>query len=272
MEKFNQTVATAQDLFTKFGLSLIAAIAILVVGIWAAKLVKRLLKRLMQRQSIDPTLLSFVSNLAYYTILAFVAIAALNQLGVQTASFIAILGAAGLAVGLALQGSLENFAAGVLMIIFRPFCVGDFIEAGGVSGTVEEIQLFTTTLRTLDNRLAIVPNAKLGRDTIINYTANATRRIDLIIGVSYETDLSQAKRAIYEELAKDSRILKDPAPFVGVFELGDSSVNLAVRPWVAPADYWSVYFDLHETIKNRLDLEGIVIPYPQRDIHLYQRN
>ncbi len=226
----------------------------------------------MKRQSIDPTLLSFVSNLAYWTFLAFVAIAVLNQLGVQTASFIAVLGAAGLAVGLALQGSLENFVAGVLMIIFRLFCVGDFIEGAGVSGTVEEIQLFTTTLRTLDNRLAIVPNAKLGRDTIINYTAKATRQIDLIIGVSYKTDLSQAKQALYAELAKDDRILKDPVPFVGVFELGDSSVDLAVRPWVASADYWNVYFDLHEAIKNRLDAEGIVIPYPQREIHLYQRN
>jgi len=195
-------------------------------------------------------------------------IAALGQLGIQTTSFIAILGAAGLAVGLALQGSLANFAAGFLMIIFRPFRVGDFIEGAGVAGVVESIQIFTTTLRTGDNKTIIIPNAKLSGDNIINYSAKETRRVDMTVGVAYDADLSKVKHVLNDIIAKESRIHADPAPQVAVAELADSSVNFVVRVWTNTADYWGVKFDITETIKNRFDEEGIGIPFPQRDIHI----
>jgi small conductance mechanosensitive channel len=201
-------------------------------------------------------------------LLAFVVVAALGQLGIQTTSFIAILGAAGLAIGLALQGSLANFAAGFLMIIFRPFKVGDFIEGAGVAGVVEEIQVFTTTLKTGDNKIIIVPNAKLSGDNIINYSAQETRRVDMTVGVSYSADLSKVREVLLDIISKEARILPEPAPLVAVAELADSSVNFVVRVWTKTGDYWGVKFDMTETIKNRFDAEGIGIPFPQRDIHI----
>jgi small conductance mechanosensitive channel len=209
-----------------------------------------------------------VSNIAYIALLAFVVVAALGQLGIQTTSFIAILGAAGLAIGLALQGSLANFAAGFLMIIFRPFKVGDFIEGAGVAGVVEEIQVFTTTLKTGDNKIIIVPNAKLSGDNIINYSAQETRRVDMTVGVSYSADLSKVREVLLDIISKEARILPEPAPLVAVAELADSSVNFVVRVWTKTGDYWGVKFDMTETIKNRFDAEGIGIPFPQRDIHI----
>jgi small conductance mechanosensitive channel len=202
--------------------------------------------------------------------MAFVIIAALGQLGVQTASLVAVLGAAGLAVGLALQGSLANFAAGLLLIIFKPFKVGDFIEGGGVSGVVEEVGIFTTMMNSPDNKKLVVPNAKMTSDNIVNYTAKQVRRVDLVAGVSYRDDLDKVKRVLGEILAADSRILKDPAPTVGVLALAESSVNLAVRPWVKTADYWDVFFATQESIKKRFDAEGISIPFPQQDVHLHK--
>jgi small conductance mechanosensitive channel len=224
----------------------------------------------MTKNKLDTTIVGFAKNLLYISLLTFIVLAALGQLGIQTTSFMAVLGAAGLAVGLALQGSLANFAAGVLMIIFRPFSVGDFIEGAGVAGTVEEIQIFTTRLNTPDNKVIIVPNAKLTADNITNYSAKDTRRVDLVAGIGYEDDIDKTKAILTDLLAADERVLSDPAPTIGVVELADSSVNIVVRPWVKSADYWKVYFELTEQIKKRFDAEGISIPFPQRDIHVYE--
>ena len=259
-----------QEVVTLYGLKIVAAILIFIVGRWVARGLKRLVVRAMKKANVDETLISFVGNLTYVALLAFVVIAAINQLGVQTTSFIAILGAAGLAIGLALQGSLANFAAGVLMIIFRPFKAGDYIEAAGVAGVVEKIEIFTTKLKTPDNKAIIVPNAKIMGDNITNYSAKTERRVDMIIGVSYGDDLKKVRQVLEEVLANESRVMKEPAPTIGVLELGDNSVNFAVRPWVKTEDYWGAYFDLTETIKRRFDEEGISIPFPQRDVHLYE--
>jgi len=263
-------VPKIQEFSAMFGLKIISAILILVVGRWAAKAVRRTTEKLMMRSKTDPTLVTFVGNLIYIALLTFVVLAALAHLGIQTTSFIAVIGAAGLAVGLALQGSLANFAAGVLMMIFRPFQAGDFIEGGGVAGTVEEIQIFTTQLRTPDNKTIIIPNAKITGDNITNYTKKESRRVDLVIGVAYRDDIEKVKRVLSDVLKNDERVLADPPPTIAVLELGDNSVNFAVRPWVKTADYWNVYFDTTERIKKRFDAEGISIPFPQRDVHLFQ--
>ncbi|MBN1332773.1 MAG: mechanosensitive ion channel [Synergistales bacterium] len=264
-----QIVVKVQEWIALYGLKAIAALVILVFGRLVAKALRATIKRVLQKGKVDDTLVLFTSSVSYVAIMAFVIIAALGQLGIQTTSFVAILGAAGLAVGLALQGSLANFAAGVLMIIFKPFKVGDYIEGGGVSGTVEEIGIFTTELKSPDNRKIIVPNAKMTSDNIVNYTAKDTRRIDIVAGVSYGDDLDKVKRVLEGILASDERILKDPAPTIGVLALADSSVNLAVRPWVRTSDYWDVYFATQESIKKSFDAEGISIPFPQQDIHIH---
>lgn len=267
MEKVLETI---WELTTLYGIKLVAALAIFIVGRWVAKLLRRVIQRLMEKSEVDPTIGQFVGNLSYIGLLAFVIIAALGQIGIQTTSFIAVLGAAGLAVGLALQGSLSNFAAGFLMIIFRPFRVGDYIEGAGVAGTVEEIQIFTTTLKTPDNKTVIIPNAKLTGDNIVNWTVKGTRRVDLVMGIGYDDDIDKARQVMTDILAKEERILKDPAPQIALAELADSSVNFVVRPWVKAGDYWAVYFDLTEGIKKAFDREGISIPYPQRDVHVYE--
>jgi small conductance mechanosensitive channel len=263
-------VAKLQGWSEVFGLKILTAILIVVVGRWVARFIRNTTEKMMTRSNVDAALVSFVGNLIYVSLLTFVILAALAQLGIQTTSFIAVIGAAGLAVGLALQGSLANFAAGVLMLIFRPFGVGDFIEGGGVTGIVEEIQIFTTQLRTPDNKTIIVPNAKITGDNITNYTRKENRRVDLVIGVSYQDDIENVKAVVADVLNGDERVLKDPAPTIAVLELGDSSVNFAVRPWVKTDDYWGVYFDTTEKIKKRFDAEGISIPFPQRDVHLYR--
>ena len=258
------------ELLTVYGIKVVAAIAIFVVGRWVAKAIVNFIKRLMTKSNTDETLVKFVGSLSYIALLAFVIIAALNQLGIQTTSFIAILGAAGLAIGLALQGSLGNFAAGVLMIIFKPFKVGDFIEGAGVAGTVEAIQIFTTQLKTPDNKTIIVPNAKMTGDNITNYTMKGTRRVDFVFGIGYEDDIDKARKVIEEIIAEDNRVLKDPAPMVAVSELADSSVNFVARAWTSADDYWGFYFDTMEKVKKQFDADGISIPYPQRDIHVYE--
>ncbi len=257
-------------LLTVWGIRVIAAVAIFIVGTWVAKLFRKIIGKVLVNRNVDPTIGSFVGNLAYYALLTFVVLAALGQLGIQTTSFIAIIGAAGLAVGLALQGSLANFAAGFLMIIFRPFKVGDVIEGAGTSGTVEKIQIFTTQLLTPDNKTVIVPNASLTAGNIVNYSTTGTRRVDMVFGIGYEDDIDKAKQIIAETIAEDERILKSPAPLVAISELADSSVNFVARPWTKTEDYWGVYFDLTETIKKRFDQAGISIPFPQRDVHVYE--
>ena len=253
-----------------YGVKILLAIVIFVIGRWVAKIFGNVTQRVMEKREVDETLRSFVGNLIYYTLLTFVVLAALSQLGIQTTSFIAIIGAAGLAVGLALQGSLANFAAGFLMILFRPFKVGDYIEGAGVAGTVESLQIFTTMLRTPDNKKVIIPNAGLTGGNIVNWSATGTRRVDMVFGIGYGDDIDKAKQIISETLAADDRVLKDPAPQVALSELADSSVNFIARPWVKTGDYFGVLFDTTETVKKRFDAEGISIPFPQRDVHIYQ--
>ncbi len=249
--------------------SIVYAIIILGIGFWGGKVVSHMVRNLMERRDVDRALTGFVGNLIYAAIATFAAIAALNKLGIQTTSLIAIVGAAGLAIGLALKDSLGNFAAGVMILIFRQFKAGDTIEAAGVLGTVETLNIFSTQLKTGDNKTIYVPNGKLLGDNIINYSAKPIRRVDLVIGVSYSSDLGHVKQVLTDILTHDDRILNDPEPTIGVLALADNSVNFAVRPWVASTDYWPVHFDLHARIKNRFDAEGIGIPFPQRDVHLY---
>jgi len=253
---------------TLYGLRAVGAIIILLLGIWLAKQLAAFLRRLLAAKEVEPTLVNFSCNLAYAALIAFVIIAALGQLGIQTASFIAVLGAAGLAVGLALQSSLSNFAAGVMILVFRPFKVGDVIEAAGVIGMVEDLQIFTSQLKTGDNKTVFIPNGKLLSDNVVNYSRKGTRRLDLVIGVSYSDDVRRVKQVLTELLAEDERILAEPAATVAVLEFGDNSVNFAVRPWVAVENYWDVHFATLERIKLRFDAEGISIPFPQRDVHL----
>jgi len=253
-----------------WGTKIILALVIFIVGRWIAKLLARALRRFMARGNVDSMLVKFLGNIAYAALLAVVVLAALEQLGVNTTSALAILGAAGLAVGLALKDSLSSFAAGVMLIIFRPFKEGDFIEAGGSSGVVEEIRIFHTVLKTGDNREITMPNSQIYSGTIINYSARETRRIDLVIGIGYGDDIKKARDIINGVLTDHSCVLKDPAPTVMLFELGESSVDFAVRPWVKSADYWMTRADLMEAIKTKFDQQGINIPYPQRDVHLYQ--
>ena len=251
-------------------INIISATVVLVAGIWAAKLIKKLVVSIMGKKEIEPMLISFASSITYIALIAFVIIAALGQLGIQTTSFIAIIGAAGLAIGLSLQASLSNFASGVMIIFFRPFKVGDFVEAGGVSGVVEGIQIFSTQMRTGDNKAIIVPNSSITNSNITNYSAKDERRVDLVFGIGYDDDIKQAKKVLQDIVKKEKRILKDPEPVIAVSELADSSVNFVVRPWVKTGDYWGVYFDLTEAVKLRFDKEGISIPYPQQDVHMHQ--
>ena len=258
------------ELLAFYGLKVIAAILIFVIGRWVALVVARIIKSVMVKRNTDKTLVAFVRNLSYVLLLTFVIIAALNQLGIQTASLIAIIGAAGLAIGLALQGSLANFAAGVLLIIFIPFKVGDFIDGGGASGVVEAIEIFTTQLKTPDNKTIIIPNAKMTGDNITNFTSKGTRRVDLVFGIGYDDDIDKARGIIKGIIDADERVLKEPESVILVSELADSSVNFTLRAWSSADDYWAVYFDTIEKVKKQFDAQGISIPFPQRDVHLYE--
>lgn len=255
-----------------FGLNLLAAIAIFIVGRIIVSIIMRGVKSLMDRVDFDPLLERFVSNIVRTLLNIFVILAALTKLGFEMTSVIAVLGAAGLAVGLALQGSLSNFASGVLIIVFRPYHEGDYVEAGGVSGSVQEVSIFNTILMTPDNRRVIVPNSAITSSAITNFSTQPTRRIDLVIGVGYDDDLKKAEQALREVVAADERILNEPATTIAVSELGDSSVNFVVRPWVNNSDYWPVRFAITRAIKDRLDADGISIPYPQRDVHVHQKS
>ena len=272
----NATEATVEladkikELVILYGLNLLAAIAIFVIGKWVAKLLRGVLVKMLQRGKVDETLIKFISNLAYSLLLVFVVIAAINRAGIQTTSLIAILGAAGLAIGMALQGSLSNFAAGVMLIIFRPFKVGDFVEGGGTAGTIEEIGIFTTVMKTADNKQIIIPNAAMSGGNITNYSAHSTRRVDVMACIGYDDDIDRAREILKSIIDADERVLKDPEPLIAVAELADSSVNLTVRVWVNSADYWGVTFHLNEQMKKKFDDNGISIPYPQQDVHMHQ--
>ncbi len=268
-EKMIEQVGT---LVITYGTKIVLALAVFIIGKWVAKRVTGFIERRMMASNIDVTISKFVKNILYYIFLTVIIIAALGQIGIQTASFVAIVGAAGLAVGLALQGSLANFAAGVLLILFRPIKVGDFVEVAGVAGVVNEISIFSTTLTTGDNKTIIVANSSVMGSNITNYSTQPTRRVDLVVGVSYDANIQQVKDELQALADADDRILKDPAVTIGVVELADSSVNLVFRPWVNSADYWGVHFDLHEKIKNRFDEVGIGIPYPTMDLNVAKTN
>lgn len=258
------------DLISLYALNLLWALLTFFIGKWLAKLAVTLTRKTLEAKKIDPTIISFLSNVLYAALMVIVVLMAADELGIETTSVIAVLGAATLAIGLALQGSLSNFASGVMLIVFRHFRVGDFIDAGGVMGIVEEIRIFDTTLRTPDNKGIIVPNGQILNGPITNFSAKDTRRMDLVIGVSYDDDVRHVKRVLTEIIEGEALVLKDPAPTIGLLEMADSSVNFAVRPWVKSADYWDVFWRLQETIKIRLDEEGITIPYPQQDVYLHK--
>ena len=255
-----------------YGLKIIGAIVIIVIGFWLAKTISKILKKVLLNKNFDPTLSKFITSIAKILLQIIVVLAALNTLNFQTTSLVAIIGAAGLAVGFALQGSLSNFASGVMLIIFRPIKVHDLITAAGETGFVEEIGVFTTTLKMVDNKTVIIPNSKLTGDNITNFTTKGTLRVDLTFGIGYGDDIDKARKSIKEVLDSDNRILKEPQPDILVSELGNSSVNFAVRPWCKVADYWGVYFGTTEAIKKKFDEQNISIPFPQRDVHLFQNS
>lgn len=259
----------ANQYLVPFAINIAIALVVFVVGRMIARGLVRLVDRLMERANVDASLRKFLRSLGYALLMMIVVIAALERLGVKTTAAIAVLGAAGLAVGLALQGSLGNFASGVMLIIFKPFRVGDFVVMAGQSGVVESIEIFNTVITTTDNRRIIIPNGQITSGVIENVTANDTRRVDMVFGIGYGDDIGKARDIIREVLAADPRILKDPEPVVAVSELGDSSVNFVVRPWCKTTDYWAVMFDAKENIKREFDKQGVSIPFPQRDVHLH---
>ena len=258
------------DFAVEFGPKLAAAVVTVFVGWIIARIVANVFRKLLRASRIDETLTAFTGHVVYGAIMAFAVVAGLGRLGVETTSFVAIIGAATFAVGFALQGSLSNFAAGVMMMIFRPLRVGDLVDAGGVHGIVEEIGIFATVINTLDNKRVIVSNASITDQNIVNYSANGKIRIDMVFGIGYGDDVDRARETLLSILQADQRVLADPAPAVELLELGDSSVNLACRPFVDPQHYWDVWFDTHRAVKKTFDAEGISIPFPQRDVHLFQ--
>ena len=270
MNQYTTYIEVAKEWFVANGPSMIAAIVIFILGRWLTKWVCFLIRKALTKSGMDVTLIRFLDKLIYYTLLIAVILAAADQVGIKTTSFLAILGAAGLAIGLALKDSLANFASGVMLILFQPFRVGDGITAAGVTGKVERVDIFSSVLLTPDNQKIIIPNSSITSDVIINITANSTRRIDLIIGIGYDDDIKFAKETIETIIKNDSRILTEPAPAIALGELGASSIDLVVRPWVKTEEYWDVRFDLVEAIKLTFDEKGISFPYPQQDVHMFQ--
>ncbi|MCH8492604.1 MAG: mechanosensitive ion channel [Idiomarina sp.] len=258
-----------QEAILLFAAKFFVAIGILVAGMIIARVLTNTMTRRLDKSKIDNAVVSFMAGIIRTIIIIAALLMALSHVGVQTTSFIAILGAAGLAIGLALQGSLSNFASGVLIMIYRPFKSGDYVEAGGVAGTVQRIELFTTVLKTPDNKMVVVPNSKITSSEITNYSQEPIRRVDMVIGVSYSADLKKTKEVLMQVITSDERTLQDPAPRVAVTALNDSSVDFIVRPWVNSGDYWPMYWDSMERIKNALDENDIGIPFPQMDVHLH---
>ena len=260
----------AIGLLSAWGISVIGAVALLIVGRFVAGWIRSSITKGLTRAGTDASLIPFFASMAYYVVLAVVLIAVLNLFGIETTSLIAVVGAAGLAVGLALQGTLSNFAAGVMLLIFRPIRVGDFVETCGFMGTIKEIAIFNTILTTGDNKTVILPNGAVSNGAITNFSAQDTRRVDIVFGVGYDADLKQAKEVLAGLIRADERILKDPEPLIVISALGDSAVDITTRSWVNSADYWAVYFELMENAKVAFDNAGINIPYPQTDVHLHQ--
>jgi len=274
MKNFLETFSGLLDpvmlgpMLLSWGGKLVAAALIVIAGRWVAKAVISWIRKAVSKAKVDSTLVQFLSSIAYVALMVVVVVSALGVLGIPTTSFLAVIGAAGLAVGLALRDSLSNFAAGVMLVLFRPFKVGDFVDTAGISGSVKSISIFNTVLKTPDNRVITVPNGLIYADTITNYSAEEKRRIDLVIGISYNDDIGRAKALIQGVLMQESRLLEEPPAAVFLLELGESSVNFAVRPWVRTADYWSVRGDLLESVKSVIEQNGLSMPYPQRDLHV----
>jgi small conductance mechanosensitive channel len=271
-ETLKQGLEAIVPYITRYGMQVLGAVIILILGKIASSIAAKMVRKAMTRAKADPALIGFLASGISIAILAFAVIAALAKFGVQTTSFIAVLGAAGLAVGLALQGSLSNFAAGVLILIFKPIRIGDLVEVAGKLGKVADIGIFVTTLNSLDNQKLIIPNSMVTGDVINNVNGNGTRRVDMMAGISYADDMNKAKAILEKILAEHPKVLKDPAPTVAVKELADSSVNFIVRPWCDGADYWTVWFDVTQRTKEEFDSAGISIPFPQTDVHLFQES
>lgn len=255
-----------------WGINILTALAIFIIGRWAIKIALKVARNVFEKTNMDDMLVNFILSIANAILLLFVIIAALSQLGVDTSSLVALIAAAGLAVGLALQNSLSNFAAGVMLIIFKPFKVGDFVQTAGEMGVIESVGIFTTNMKTGDNKEVIIPNGAIYGGSITNFSAKDTRRVDMVFGIGYDDDIRQAKALLEKIVNEDERVLKDPAPVVALSELGDSSVNFIVRPWVNSADYWAVLWDTNEKVKLAFDEANISIPYPQMDVHVNQQN
>lgn len=258
----------SQELLLEWAISIGMAILVFLVGRIVVNVITKIARHAMEKSGMDALLVNFVGSILRWVLMLFVIIAALEQLGVDTTSLVALLGAAGIAVGLALKDSLQNFASGVMLIVFRPFKNGDFVEAGGVTGVVEHIGIFTTLMKTGDNKEVIVPNGQVYGGTITNFSARETRRVDMKFGIAYDADIRKAKNILVEILNADERVLKDPAPVVAVAELADSSVNFVVRPWVKSGDYWNVLWDTNEKVKYAFDEAGVGIPFPQMELHV----
>ena len=272
MEDFSFNTDMLMSFVMTYGPNLIKAIAVLVIGLWVVKIIVGVVKRVLKKSEVDSSLKGFLSSLVSILLKVMVYITALGMLGIEMTSFIAILGAAGLAVGLALSGTLQNFAGGVMILFFKPFKVGDFIDAQGHSGSVKEIQIFVTVLTTPDNKTIIIPNGPLATNSLTNYSAQPRRRVDWTFGIGYGDDVDKAYEVLKKLIDGDERILKDPEPFMAVSELADSSVNIVVRVWVEAGDYWPVHFRMNEEVYKTFDKEGLSIPFPQRDLHIFQEN
>lgn len=257
------------DLATTYGIKIITALVVLIIGLTIARSLTRAMVKMMRKANINESLIPFLKSMISALFKALVIISVLGMVGIQMTSFIAVLGAAGLAVGLALQGTLQNFAGGVIILLFKPYVVGDVIETQGYLGTVKAIQIFTTILTTGDNKTIIIPNSPIATGSLINYSTQETRRVDLSFGIGYNDDIDKARSVILSLIESDTRVLKDPSPMVKVGELADSSVNLTTRVWVESSEYWNVFFSLTENVKKSFDKEGISIPFPQRDVHVY---
>ncbi|WP_319270842.1 mechanosensitive ion channel domain-containing protein [uncultured Draconibacterium sp.] len=269
MEEVNNLSERLYDLVMTYGPKLVGAIITLIIGLWVISILRGAIRKRFEKQNVDPSLRGFLNSLIGIGLKAMLWIAVIGMMGVQMTSFVAILGAAGLAVGMALSGTLQNFAGGVMILIFKPFKVGNYISAQGHSGTVNEIQIFNTILKTPDNKTIIIPNGGLATGSMINFSAEPKRRVDFTFGIAYGDDVDKAKEVLLKLIKADERILNDPAePFIAVSELADSSVNLVVRVWAEAANYWGIYFDLHEKVYKTFDKEGLNIPFPQMDVHV----